>query len=82
MIRRKQNIIQIFLILTGILLIFLTYIFYPKIKQSSIIPSDLIEKDESYSNTFVFKNLLKYLELKAEEHEKTIKEHEKGWSME
>ena len=45
MIRRKQNIIQIILILTGILLIFLTYIFYPKIKQSSIIPSDLIEKE-------------------------------------
>jgi len=51
MIRRKQNIIQIFLILTGILLIFLTYIFYPKIKQSSIIPSDLIEKESTSLET-------------------------------
>ena len=48
---KKQNIIQFSLILTGIFLIFLTYILYPKIRQSNIIPSDLIEKEETFLET-------------------------------
>ena len=77
MIRRKQNIIQIFLILTGILLIFLTYIFYPKIKQSSIIPSDLIEKESTSLETVKkdLKNLPnEVFEKKYERTKKKFKE--------
>ena len=80
MIKQKKNIIQFSLILICIFLIFLTYVFYPKIRQGNIIPNDLIEKESTSLETVKkdLKNLPdKVIEKKYKKTKKQFKEQVK-----
>ena len=77
---QKQRVIQFSLILIGIILIFLTYVLYPKIQQSNLMPENLLEKESTFLETV--KEDLKILpdkvfEKKYERTKKQFKEEVK-----
>ena len=77
MIKSKQSVIQFALILIGIALILITYVLYPKVKQSNLIPKNLLEKESTFVESVKkdLKNLPdKVFEKKYEKTKKQFKE--------